>query len=312
MLRRTLLWASRSPSLAERLPRYAFVRRAVRRFMPGEEPADALDEAGRLQEGGAATIVSLLGENVDSSQGASDVAEHYQGVLLAVTDRALDAEVSVKLTHLGLDLSPDLALEHVRTLAAASASADQDRPRTLWLDMESSAYVDRTLDLYRTLRREHENVGVCLQAYLRRTEADLEALLPLRPTIRLVKGAYLEPADVAHPKKRTVDAQYRRLAERLLRERKLDRVGRPAIATHDSRIVAEVARMADELELPTERYEFEMLYGIALGQQRTLLERGYALRVLISYGAAWFPWYMRRLAERPANLAFVIKQMMTR
>jgi proline dehydrogenase len=175
--------------------------------------------------------------------------------------------------------------------------------------MESSAYVDRTLQIYRTVRGEHENVGLALQAYLHRTPADLDALLPLRPTVRLVKGAYLEPASVALTKKREVDAAYQRLAKRLLRERKSGRVGRPAIATHDPRIIGDVTRLARELELPKNAYEFAMLYGISQGQQRHLLGQGYSLRILISYGEAWFPWYMRRLAERPANLWFVAKQM---
>jgi proline dehydrogenase len=306
MLRSALLWASTNPWMKERLPRYGFVRRAVRRFMPGEEAEDALAESQRLAQRGATTIVTLLGENVATEDEAQQVVEHYLGVLDDVRRRGLDTEVSVKLTQLGLDLSPDLALDGVRTLADASQG---DPSLTLWIDMEASPYVDRTLDLFRRVRKDHENVGVALQAYLHRTEADLESLLPLEPAIRLVKGAYLEPPAVAHPKKRTVDAAYQRLAKRLLRERKLGRVGRPAIATHDSRILGEVTRMARELELARDQYEFEMLYGIAADQQQHLLSQGYPLRVLISYGEAWFPWYMRRLAERPANVWFVVKQL---
>ena len=324
MMRPLLLWASTNPWMSEHLPRYGFVRSAVRRFMPGEEAGDAFREAERLQAEGAASVLTLLGENVEREEDAREVREHYVGVLEDVRRRSLDAEVSVKPTQLGLDLSYELALDNVRELARASANAggangggevaeDGDgRPLTLWIDMESSEYVDPTLRLFRAVREEHDNVGVCLQAYLHRTDADLEALLPLRPAIRLVKGAYLEPPDVAHPKKRTVDAAYHRLARRLLRERQAGRVGRPVIATHDSRIIGDVTRMAREMDLPRESYEFAMLYGIATGEQRHLVSQGYRLRVLISYGAAWFPWYMRRLAERPANLWFVMKQMAKR
>jgi len=314
MMRPLLLWASTNPYLSRRLPRYGFVRRAVRRFMPGETPEAALVEAERLRERGAPTIVTLLGENIEAESEARAVVDHYLGVLEDVRRRGLDAEVSVKLTQLGLDLSPDLALEGVRTLAKASRDgpgeeAGEGGRLTLWIDMESSAYVDRTLDLFRTVRKDHENVGVALQAYLLRTENDFESLLPLEPSIRLVKGAYLESPQVAYPKKRQVDAAFQRIAKRMLRERKAGRMGRPAIGTHDPRILGDVTRMARELDLPRDAYEFEMLYGIGTEQQEHLLSQGYVLRVLISYGAAWFPWYMRRLAERPANLWFVVKQM---
>jgi proline dehydrogenase len=315
MMRPLLLWASTNPWMKERLPRYAFVRRAVRRFMPGEEASDALREAGQLAGDGASTILTLLGENVDDDAEAQGVADHYLGVLEEVRERGLDAEVSVKLTQLGLDRTPERALERVRTLARASAAITPPgaaRPLTLWIDMESSAYVQRTLDVYRAVKKDHANVGVALQAYLRRTPADLDALLPLEPIVRLVKGAYLEPATVAFERKREVDAAYQSLAKRLLRERKAGKVGRPSIATHDARIIGDVTRLARELELPKDAYEFALLYGIGTGEQRHLRSQGYRLRVLISYGEAWFPWYMRRLAERPANLLFVAKQMVKR
>ena len=282
------------------------MQRAVHRFMPGEKAEDALRESEAFVKRGASTIVTLLGENVETEVEAQRVVEHYLGLLDDVRRRGLDTEVSVKLTQLGLDLSPDLALDGVRALAAASQG---DPPLTLWIDMEASAYVDRTLDLFRQVRKDYENVGVALQAYLHRTEADLEALLPLEPAIRLVKGAYLEPPEVAYAKKRSVDAAFQRLVRRMLRERKAGRMGRPAIATHDARILGEATRIARELELGREAFEFEMLYGIANDQQQHLLTQGYTLRVLISYGSAWFPWYMRRLAERPANVWFVLKQM---
>jgi len=318
MIRLLLLWASTNPWLSARLPRYGFVRRAVRRFMPGERPEDALREVERLRtEDGGSAILTLLGENVDSEADARAVVDHYLGVLSDIGARGLDAEVSVKLTQLGLDLDPDLALENVRTLVRASAARAAGGkpgggPLTLWLDMESSAYVDRTLDVYRAVRRDHENVGVALQAYLHRTEDDLASLLPLEPSIRLVKGAYLEPASVAYPNKRDVDGAFHRLTRTLLQERALGRSGRPAIATHDVRLVQEAMRMARELDLEPDAWEFQMLYGIGVPEQQRILARGATLRVLISYGEAWFPWYMRRLAERPANLWFVLRQIVAR
>jgi proline dehydrogenase len=179
----------------------------------------------------------------------------------------------------------------------------------VWIDMESSPYVDPTLELFRSLREEHENVGVCLQAYLYRTEADLEALFPLAPAIRLVKGAYREPTDLAYPRKSDVDANFMKLAAILLRARAEGRVGRPGIATHDSRILRDVATLAEREGVEPEAWEFEMLYGIGLADQAWALEAGHGLRVLISYGSHWFPWYMRRLAERPANLWFVARKL---
>jgi proline dehydrogenase len=319
MMRALLLWASTNPWMKGRLPRYGFVQRAVRRFMPGEQAEDALREAEQLGRDEASTILTLLGENVDSDGEAQAVVDHYLDVLEEVRRRGLDSEVSVKLTQLGLDQSQELALERVRTLAQASAAiypggsaGDQRRPLTLWIDMEGSAYLERTLDIYKAVKQDHDNVGVALQAYLHRTPVDLEALLPLKPIIRLVKGAYLEPEELAYPKKRQVDAAYHTLAKRLLRERKSGGVGRPSIATHDSRIIGDVTRMARELDLPKDAYEFGMLYGIGTSEQRHLMGQGYRLRVLISYGEAWFPWYMRRLAERPANLLFVAKQLVKR
>jgi proline dehydrogenase len=174
--------------------------------------------------------------------------------------------------------------------------------------MESSRYVDPTLALFRAVRADHANVGLCMQAYLYRTEQDLERLADLQPAIRLVKGAYREPADIAWPRKSDVDENFVKLTGMLLRAR-LEGGGRPVIATHDPRMIGEAQRIARELELPAQNYEFSMLYGIQSEAQERLAREGHAVRTLIAYGSAWFPWYMRRLAERPANLWFVAKQL---
>jgi proline dehydrogenase len=180
---------------------------------------------------------------------------------------------------------------------------------TIWIDMESSKYVDATLDIFRSLRADGANIGVCLQAYLHRTSADLDALLPLDPSIRIVKGAYQEPPNVAMSRKADVDRSFVRLTSRLLRSRAKGGTARPVIATHDHRMIAEANRMAVELGLPKDAFEYALLFGIARQEQQRLARHGYRVRVLISYGSAWFPWYMRRLAERPANLWFVAKQL---
>lgn len=305
MLRSTLLWASTNPFLAERLPRYGFVRRAVRRFMPGESPDDALREGARLQTDGVPTLVTCLGENVSTEAEAQAVVDGYRQLAERIGEAGLDMELSVKLTHLGLDQGVGLAARHLQTLAA-------EAPGVIWVDMESSEYVDRTLDAWREARALHDNVGICLQAYLHRTERDFEEILDDAPHVRLVKGAYQEPPEVAMAKKAEVDEAYRRLAVRMIRERHAGRMGRPAIATHDRRMVGEAQRAAFELGLPADRWEVEMLYGIGVEEQGRLVRAGTPLRVLISYGDHWFPWYMRRLAERPANVGFVLKQMVAR
>lgn len=304
-MRKLLLWASTNPFLSRSLPRFRFVRRAVRRFVPGEELEDALGVVPRLEDQDIGAVLTLLGENVTREDEAEAVADHYLEVLRESARRELDAEVSVKLTQLGLDLGGGLAMDHCRTLAQAAAEAD----RFLWIDVESSPYVDRTLDLYEALRQEHESTGVCIQAYLYRTPDDLERLLPLNPAIRLVKGAYAESPEVAFPRKADVDAAYMDLARRLLRARADGGKIRIAIATHDTDLVGRVDRAAAELGLGREDFEVQMLYGIRTAAQERLAREGFRLRVLISYGPAWFPWYMRRLAERPANLWFVLKSL---
>ena len=299
MMRNALLWASTNPFLAERLPQYRFVRRATKRFMPGETLDDALAEAAAL---GLPSTVTLLGENLASLAEADGVMEHYLGALKAIEGKGIDTEISVKPTQLGLDYGVQEAVDRIDRLASATTDP-------VWVDMESSAYVDRTLELFKALRAKHDNVGLCIQSYLHRTKADLEELLPLEPAIRLVKGAYNEPPAVAYPRKADVDQNFVRLTSMLLRARAAGSKGRPVIGTHDPRMVAEASRFAHELELGKDQWEIAMLYGIGRSEQERLHRQGHSVRVLISYGSAWFPWYMRRLAERPANVWFVAKQL---
>ena len=304
LTRRLLLYASRSRRLAAALRTRRFVGRAVARFMPGEELAAALQAARRFAGDGIGTVLTQLGENVTTLAEAEAVRRHYLDVLQDVGRAALPAQVSVKLTQLGLDVNRDACEHALRALAARSA----EHGALLWIDMEDSHYTDVTLDLFRKVRADLPNVGVCLQAYLRRTPADLAALLPLEPAIRLVKGAYAETPAVAYPRKRDVDQAYFALASQLL-ERAARGAARPVFGTHDMALVARLRARAAELGVPPGAREFHLLYGIREKDQRALAAEGETVRVLISYGSAWFAWYMRRLAERPANLWFVLKNL---
>jgi proline dehydrogenase len=273
--------------------------------MPGEEIDDALAAARELQTQRIGTILTHLGENLTDASEAEAVTQHYLRVLDLVRAAGLDAQISVKLTQLGLDLSVELCQTNLKTLVARAAELGN----FVWIDMEGSAYTEVTLDVFRRVRLEHANVGVCLQSYLRRTASDLAALLPLGPAIRLVKGAYKEPPDIAFPRKKDADENYFALARQLLSE-EARRVGVMAgIATHDRRLIRRIEALAESMGIAKKDFEFEMLYGIQRAEQLRLAQAGYRMRVLISYGAFWFPWFMRRLAERPANVLFVAKNM---
>jgi proline dehydrogenase len=302
--RSLLLRASRSRRLAAALRNRRFVGRAVGRFMPGEDFGAALAAARRFAEAGIGTVFTQLGENVTTLAEAERVQRHYLEALRDIRQSALPAQVSVKLTQLGLDVDRAACERALRALVAAAAEGGS----ILWIDMEDSSYTDVTLELFRRVRSERPNVGVCLQAYLRRTPADLESLLPLEPAIRLVKGAYAEPPAIAFPDKRDVDAAYYSLAERLL-ERAASGKAQPVFGTHDMQLVGRIRARAAELGVPPRGSEFHLLYGIREKDQRALAAQGETVRVLVSYGSAWFAWYMRRLAERPANVWFVLKNL---
>lgn len=304
LARRLLLRASRSQWLARQLRDRPFFQRAVRRFMPGEALDAALDAAAEFAKARIGAVLTELGEQVTTRPEAEAVRDHYLGVLDRIRRRGLPAQISVKLTHLGLEADREACMRDVLALAAR---AEQTRS-FMWIDMEESRYVDATLDVYRRVKAEWSNVGVCLQAYLRRTGGDLETLFPLSPAIRLVKGAYNEPAEVAFPRKRDVDAHYFKLAVRLLSEAMRQRA-KPVFGTHDLGLIAKIREAATALGLDGGAYEFHLLYGIRAAQQRALAAEGVGVRVLISYGSAWFAWYMRRLAERPANVWFVVRNL---
>ncbi|MFN2399044.1 MAG: proline dehydrogenase family protein [Gemmatimonadaceae bacterium] len=299
-----ILRASRSRFLAEQFRRRAFARRAVRRFMPGEDVSAALEASVEFTKLGIGTVLTNLGERVTTRAEATGVRDHYLGVLNAVRERGLPAQISVKLTHLGLNVDQTHCADHVLALAE-HASVDGS---TVWLDMEESQYTDATLTIFRQVRERHSNIGVCLQAYLRRTAADLAALMPLDPAIRLVKGAYNEPREIAFSEKRDVDENFFSIATQLL-SLAGDRQVVPVFGTHDMGLIGRIRHHAGTAGIPRSNYEFHMLYGIRSNEQRSLALDGCTVSVLISYGTAWFPWYMRRLAERPANVWFVVRNL---
>jgi proline dehydrogenase len=305
--RQLLLWASENEWLESQLTRRAFARRAVKRFMPGETVEEALRAAKTLADGGMSTILTRLGENVEDAAAAEDVERHYLAVVGQIEEQGLDTDISVKPTQFGLDLDFDQALERMKRVVQRAAMMK----RLVAIDMESSEYVDRTIELYRKLRAGHSNVAICLQSYLHRTAADLASLLPLAPTIRLVKGAYMESPEIAYRRKTDVDANFLRLSDTLLNEVKKGNA-RVFIGTHDMKVIDGARERAHAIGLPRDGFEIQMLYGIQREAQTRLTADGYKVRVLISYGESWFPWYMRRLAERPANVLFLARNLIAR
>ena len=306
--RNVLLALSTNAWLRDHATKTTFVRRSVSTFMPGERLEDAMAASAAQQAQGIGTIFTRLGENLTRAEEAEEVAGHYLDVLDRVQTAGLRAEISVKPTQLGLDFDRELCATHLERLVDRAEARDN----VVWIDMESSPYVDPTLDLFRRARARSPRVGVALQAYLFRTATDVEALLPLGPAIRLVKGAYLEPPAIAYPKKADVDENFYALACRLLSD-EAQRAGcRLHIATHDGRLVDRLKTFIWQRKVPKTSYEFAMLYGIQRPLQQRLVHGGEPLRVLIAYGEYWFPWYMRRLAERPANVGFVLRNLFAR
>jgi proline dehydrogenase len=307
LMRSALLKASESRWLREQAARRAFARRAVSRFLPGERLEDALQAAAALRPLGVGTLLTRLGESVTDAAEADAVAAHYLDVLERLRPIASECEISVKPTQLGLDLDRGRCAAHLVTLAVRAAEVGCG----LWIDMEQSRYVDATLALAHEARAAAPGVAVALQAYLHRTPGDLDAMIAGGIGVRLVKGAYQEPAAIAYPAKKDVDAAYVDLGRRLLRALAEGRGVRTVFGTHDTRIIALLETAARDLGLAQDAFEFHLLYGIQRAEQARLAQGGRRVRVLISYGAYWFPWYMRRLAERPANLLFVAKSLVS-
>jgi proline dehydrogenase len=277
LMRRSILMASQSPWMREHAPRLGFMRRTVARFMPGEDVQDALSAARALAANGLRTVFTHLGENVVDRAEAEAVTQHYHGVLDRIRAAGLGTEISVKLTQLGLDLEPKFCYDNLIALLE-----HMPVEKTLWIDMEQSPYVDVTLELYRRARKSYANIGVCLQAYLFRTEKDLDTLIPMGAAIRLVKGAYNEPAEIAYPAKKDVDENFLHLAQRLLSpEARRARV-RAVLATHDRSLIANLIAWSTSQGVPKDKVEFQMLYGIQRAEQIRLAQAGYPSGVVIA------------------------------
>ncbi|MBV8197691.1 MAG: proline dehydrogenase family protein [Candidatus Eremiobacteraeota bacterium] len=297
-LRAAILAAADNSMVRRVVTRYG-MRLGARRFVAGETADELLTVAREVERQGFAVSATFLGESVREREGTAAAGDEYRGLLERLAEADLDGTVAFKLTQLGLDIDPELAFENAVRIAMVA----NERRSSVRLDMEQSQYVDATLHIYRRLREISPDVGCALQAYLYRSRDDLASLLPLAPNVRIVKGAYLEPSSLAYANKGDVDANYVRLVELAL-----SADGYTAIATHDPQIIEQVIGLAERRGLPKRgRFEFELLYGIGESIGRELLERGFRVRLLISYGAYWFPYLMRRLAERPANLAFFLR-----
>ncbi len=300
-LRAGFLWASRRRRLAQLAASSSLTRGTVRRFVAGETLPEALAVLERLHARGMATTVDVLGESVDTVAAARVAADRYLDVLAALAERGLDRNVSVKLTQLGLDV--DLAVCRENLLRIVERAAELDA--FVRVDMEDHLHTARTLELVREAHASHPNVGVVLQAYLRRTAADVAEMSGAGIRVRLCKGAYDEPAEVAFPRKADVDDSFRRLAEALLRDGQY-----PALATHDELLISWVRGFVERERIAASQFEFQMLYGIRRDLQERLVAQGYTVRVYVPFGTEWYPYYMRRLAERPANVLFMARSVL--
>jgi proline dehydrogenase len=307
-LRSAILWAAGNAWLRRTVPRLPFARRAVRRFMPGETLDDALRAAQAFRNRGLPTTFTHLGENVTNRDEADAVVEHYLLVLDRIAALGLDTEISVKLTHLGFDLGRDVALgNYLRLVDAARAKG-----RWVWIDIESSPYVEGTLEIYRRGLEASPDVGLCLQAYLHRTPSDVADLARRGGSIRLVKGAYREPPELSLQRREDVSRAFVHVSRQILREVAEGRIRRFAAATHHLELLPRVREAAAGLGLGDDAFEVQMLYGIRQAEQFRLAASPTPVRSLIAYGPAWYAWYVRRLAERPANLWFVVRSLFAR
>jgi len=280
--------------------RTPITRPVVSRFVAGETLAEALPALDELRRAGLRTTVDVLGESVTSREHAAAAVERYLETIAALVGRGLDVNVSLKLTQMGLDIGPDICLANVLRIVEAATAADG----FVRIDMEDHYRTDATIAIWREVHERYPDVGIVIQTALRRSSADVAAITAADGRIRLCKGAYDEPPSVAYRTKKAVDANYSRLVERLLLAD-----AHPAIATHDARLVAEAIAVAEREGIGPDRFEFQMLYGIRRDLQRALVDRGYRVRIYVPYGTEWFPYFMRRLAERPANVAFMLRSV---
>lgn len=299
MPNRLILELAESPRVRRFIETNSLTRALVERFVAGETIQHGVDVAERMNRNGYKILLGYLGEHVKDEREADHATNTYLETLDEISRRTPGTHITVKLTQLGLDLSSEGCLQRMEKICAKAAEVGT----TVAIDMESHEYIDRTIDIYKTLRSSHSGLVLCLQAYLRRTEDDVNALLPLNPAIRLCKGAYNEPGNIALDRRAATDA-YMRLLEQLLPASEYT-----AIATHDDEVIRNALRLSRELGVPPDRYEFQMLYGIRRDLQKALVETGIGARVFVGFGESWYPYLMRRLAERPANLRLFLEAL---
>jgi proline dehydrogenase len=306
VLRDFFLVLARSQQLREMAVGFGPARKMARRFVAGETLAEAIAAVQNLNQQGLLATLDHLGENVTSETEARDATTEILDLLQAIEVNNLQSGVSVKLTQLGLDLHPALAADNLGRILARAAEAR----RFVRIDMESFDYIQPTLHLFEEFWYRYKNVGVVIQSYLYRSADDVARLVDLGASVRLVKGAYDEPPEVAYPDKADTDASYVRLMEQLFSDKAQSNGVFPAIGTHDTRLIDWAKNHARQRDIPQDRFEFQMLYGIRSGLQRQLVAEGYRVRAYVPYGDQWWPYFMRRLAERPANVVFLARNLL--
>jgi proline dehydrogenase len=300
-MKSTFLYLSKSERFKDFLTRFKSFNNVTKRFVAGEELRDAVEAIKTLNNKGITASFDHLGESITSESEARAEVNEYLHVLDSIHENSLDSNVSVKLTQLGLDVSQDLCYSNTRAIVEAAQRSNN----FVRIDMEDSTKTEATLQVFKRLRSEFENVGIVIQSYLYRTEKDAEELLESGVRIRLCKGAYKEPPTVAFPNKSDVDANYIKVMKMLLTSGLYH-----GIATHDEKMINATVDFATQKNISSEKFEFQMLYGIRRDLQEKLVRQGYRIRVYVPYGRYWYPYFMRRLAERPANMWFVLRNIL--
>lgn len=305
MLKGILMVLSKSKRAEQFVAGHGFTKRITDRFVAGEKLEDALEAISQLNDRGFEASLNYLGEHVNSEAIAEQATEEYLNALDEISKRKLRSHVSVKLTQLGIDLGEDLCYRLTEKIVARA----QEYGNFIRIDMENSKYTEITLAIHWKLREKFHNVGVAIQAYLYKSEQDMGKMVEKGGKMRLCKGAYNEPKEMAFQEKKEVDKNYIKLAEMMLSRRAVEKGARTALATHDEKIIKHVIEHAEEQGLQKKDYEFQLLFGIKRDLQESLLKRGLTTRVYVPYGKAWYPYFMRRLAERPANMTFFLKNL---
>ena len=303
-MKSALIWLSRSKWAKEFTKKHGFFRRFSSRFVAGETLGQAIGAVKTLNSLGIIATLDHLGENTTNAEEARKSAESYIDAIREIKSSGVDSNVSLKLTQMGIDISDDECIENVGRISEEA----KRNGNFVRIDMESSAYTEKTLNILRILHGEYGNVGIVIQSYLKRSADDVDSLLKLGANVRIVKGAYREPLSLVFPKKHDVDENFMSLVEKMLSESAQKAGCKVAIATHDEKIIKRCEKLISERKIGKERYEFQMLYGIRRDLQRAL-SKNHTVRVYVPYGTEWYPYFMRRLAERPANLLFLLKNL---